>query len=203
MRRLQWDSNNVEADIRAVLKISEIQIEGKEKAQSEGSIGSPKDIMEEDCTNPTGAKIQKKSSEETQILGREANTDKVSGTVKEITEKGEVVEGSKKRSSGRGYKMQQNNPVVRGGRGRGKGKANAEQTKRKLEVALVEVEIAEEKCPRFSPLAGDADKEGPATVAAARRLTSILRRQRTWAFHRQVIVVLLYRSAVSVSGVLQ
>lgn len=136
MRRLQWDSNNVEADIRgvkvipnlvsplkigppivgqmsgprnaAVVKTSEIQIEGKEKAQSEGSIRSPKDIMEDDC---------------------------------------EVVEGSKKRSSGRGYKKQQSNPVVRDGRGRGKGKVNAEQTKRKFEVALVEVEIAEEKCP--------------------------------------------------------
>ncbi|KAG5521220.1 hypothetical protein RHGRI_033692 [Rhododendron griersonianum] len=175
MRRLKWDSNNVEANIRvenvipnlvspqkigppimgqmsgprnaAVLKISEIQIEGKEKAQSEGSIGSPKDIMEEDFSNPTGAEKQEKSSGETQILGREANTDKVSGTVKEITEKGEVVEGSKKRSSGRGYKKQHSNPVVRGGRGRGKGKANAEQTKRKFEVALVEVKIAEEKCP--------------------------------------------------------
>ncbi|KAF7135314.1 hypothetical protein RHSIM_Rhsim08G0091800 [Rhododendron simsii] len=124
------------------LKIQKVQIEGKEKAQSDGSIGSLKDIMEEDCSNPTGVEIQEKLCEDSLILGREAS--KVSGTVKEISEKSEVVEGSKKRSSGRGYKKQQSNPVVRGVRGRGKGKVHVEQTKRKFEAALVEVEIAEE-----------------------------------------------------------
>ncbi|KAF7152781.1 hypothetical protein RHSIM_Rhsim01G0119200 [Rhododendron simsii] len=172
MRRLQWDSNNVDADIRggtviptlvsplkispsfmgqmsgprnaAVLKITKVQIDGTEKAQFEGSIGSPKDIMEKDCSNPTDGEIQKKLSEGTQTLGREENSAKLPGKGKEIIEKGEVVGDSKKPSSRRGYKKRQSYPMVRGGRGRGKGEAKVEQTKRKFEVALVEVEIAEE-----------------------------------------------------------
>ncbi|KAF7140800.1 hypothetical protein RHSIM_Rhsim06G0055700 [Rhododendron simsii] len=171
-RRLQWDSNNVDADITggnvtptlvsplkigppfmgqmsgprnaAVLKTTVVQIDGTEKTQSEGSIGSPKDIMEEDCSNPTKGESQKKLSEETQTLGRKTNTAKLPRKGKEITEKDEAVEDPKKPLSGRGYKKRQSNPVVRGGKGRGKGVAIVEQTKRKFEVALVEVEIAEE-----------------------------------------------------------
>ncbi|KAE9466937.1 hypothetical protein C3L33_01156, partial [Rhododendron williamsianum] len=172
MRRLQWDSDNVEADIRggdviptlvsplkigppimgqmcgprnaSAIKNMEVQINGTAKAHSEGSIGSQNNIMEEDCSNPTGVEIQKKSSAETLTFGREVYTTKVPGKGQEIIEKGEVVEGSKKRSSGRGYKKQQSNPVARGGRGRGKGKTNVEQSKRKIEMALMEVEIVEE-----------------------------------------------------------